>query len=76
MARGPNAQRIVPCMPPLMEEETKPLSREDGSTKFGGTACENLVKAYFLSEGINIAEPNVDDGVDLLIEKRDGLEDK
>ena len=56
-------------MPPLMEEETKPLSRESGSTAFGGTACENLVKAYFLSQGINIAEPYVDDGVDLLIEK-------
>ena len=59
-------------MPPLMEEETKPLSREDGFTKFGGTACENLVKAYFLSQNINIAEPHVDDGVDLLIEKPEG----
>ena len=56
-------------MPPLLEEETKSLSRQDGSTKFGGTACENLVKAYFLSQCINIAEPHVDDGVDLLIEK-------
>ena len=72
MARSPNAQRLVPCMPPLMEEETKPLSREDGFTKFGGTACENLVKAYFLSQNINIAEPHVDDGVDLLIEKPEG----
>jgi len=72
MSRSPNAQRLVPCMPPLMEEETKPLSREDGFTKFGGTACENLVKAYFLSQNINIAEPHVDDGVDLLIEKPEG----
>ena len=72
MSRSPNAQRLVPCMPPLMEEETKPLSREDGFTKFGGTACENLVKAYFLSQSINIAEPHVDDGVDLLIEKPEG----
>ena len=70
--RSPNAQRLVPCMPPLMEEETKPLSRENGLTKFGGTACENLVKAYFLSQNINIAEPHVDDGVDLLIEKPEG----
>ena len=70
--RSPNAQRLVPCMPPLMEEETKPLSREDGLTKFGGTACENVVKAYFLSQNINIAEPHVDDGVDLLIEKPEG----
>ena len=70
--RSPNAQRLVPCMPPLMEEETKPLSRENGLTKFGGTACENLVKAYFLSQCINIAEPHVDDGVDLLIQKPEG----
>ena len=67
--RSPNAQRLVPCMPPLMEEETKPFSRENGSTNFGGTACENVVKAYFLSQNINVAEPHVDDGVDLLIEK-------
>jgi len=59
-------------MPPLLEEETIPLSREDGFTKFGGTACENIVKSYFLSQGINIAEPHVDDGVDLLIEKSEG----
>ena len=72
MSRSPNAKRLVPCMPPLMEEETKPLSREDGTTKFGGTACENIVKAYFLSQNINIAEPHVDDGVDLLIEKPEG----
>tara|TARA_B100002019_G_C21118809_1_gene522255 strand:+ start:90 stop:698 length:609 start_codon:yes stop_codon:yes gene_type:complete len=56
-------------MPPLMDEETKPFSREDGSIHFGGTACENIVKVYFLSQGINIAEPHVDDGVDLLIKK-------
>ena len=59
-------------MPPLMEEETKPLSREDCLTSFGGTACENLVKTYFLLQGINTAEPHVDDGVDLLIEKPEG----
>ena len=72
MSRSPNAQRLIPQMPPLLEEETKPLSREDSATKFGGTACENLVKAYFLSQSINIAEPHVDDGVDLLIEKPEG----
>jgi len=65
-------QRMVPQMPPLLEEETKPLSREDGFTKFSGTACEKLVKTYFLWQGINIAEPHVDDGVDLLIEKPEG----
>ena len=69
MSKSPNAQRLVPCMPPLLREETIPLSREDCSTSFGGTACENLVKVYFLTKNINIAEPHVDNGVDLLIEK-------
>ena len=68
MSRSPNAQRLKPCMPPLLECETKPLSKKDGSN-YSGTACENLVKTYFLSQGINTAEPNVDGGVDLLIEK-------
>ena len=72
MSISPNAQRLVPCMPPLMEEETIPLDRADGGVRYGGTACENLVKAYFLSQNINIAEPHVDDGVDLLIEKPEG----
>ena len=69
MTRSVNAQRLVPCMPPLMEAETKPLSRAGGDTRFGGTACELLVKNYFLSKSINVAEPHVDVGVDLLIEK-------
>ena len=72
MSRSPNAQRLVPCMPPLMEEETIPLNRVDGAVRYGGTACENLVKAYFLAQNINIAEPHVDEGVDLLIEKSEG----
>tara|TARA_R100000008_G_C3575443_1_gene164953 strand:+ start:383 stop:1018 length:636 start_codon:yes stop_codon:yes gene_type:complete len=62
-------ERLIPCMPPLLEEETKPLSREDSSTKYGGTACENIVRAYFLAQNINVAEPDVDDGVDFLIER-------
>ena len=72
MSRSPNAQRLVPCMPPLLEEETIPLSRSGGDTRFGGTACELLVKNYFLSKSINVAEPHVDVGVDLLIEKPEG----
>jgi len=67
MSRSPNAQRVVPCMPPLLEEETK--NADAGDTSFNGTACENIVKSYFLTQRINIAEPHVDDGVDLLIEK-------
>ena len=70
--RSVNAQRLVPCMPPLLEEETKPLSRAGGDTRFGGAACELLVKNYFLSKCINVAEPHVDVGVDLLIEKPEG----
>ena len=72
MTRSANAQRLLPCMPPLMEEETKPLCRK-GEVRFGGTACEFAVKNYFLSKCINIAEPHVDvGGVDLLIEKPEG----
>ena len=59
----------VVCMPPLLEEEKVAFDRETGGTKFGGTACEYVVKSYFLYKGINIAEPHVDDGVDLLIER-------
>ena len=69
MSRSIKAQRLIPCMPPLMEEETKPLSRARGDTRYGGSACELAVKNYFLSRSINIAEPHVDVGVDLLIEK-------
>ena len=69
MSRSPNAQRLVPCMPPLLDGETKPLSRAGGDTRFGGAACELAVKNYFLSKNINVAEPHVDVGVDLLIEK-------
>ena len=72
MSRSPNAQRLVPCMPPLLKEETKPLSRERGDTRFGGSACELAVKNYFLLKKINVAEPHVDVGVDLLIEKPEG----
>jgi len=58
-------QRLKPCMPPLLEEET--LNSVIPAT-YSGTACENLVKTYFLMKNVNIAEPNVDDGVDLLIQ--------
>tara|TARA_B100000085_G_scaffold57836_1_gene50712 strand:- start:545 stop:1192 length:648 start_codon:yes stop_codon:yes gene_type:complete len=69
--RSPNAQRLVPCMPPLIDGEVEltNLSRKESSTKFSGTACELLVKTFFLEKGINVSEPYIDDGVDLLIEK-------
>ena len=66
---GHPPQRLVPCMPPLMKEEIIPLDRLDGGVRYSGISCENLVKAYLLSQSINTAEPHVDDGVDLLLEK-------
>lgn len=72
MIKSPKAQRLKPCMPPLLEEETKRISGHNGTINYSGTACENIVKSYFLSKSINIAQPYVDDGVDLLIEKPEG----
>ena len=71
MSRSPNAQRLVPCMPPLMDGEVEltNLSRKESSAFFSGTACELLVKTFFLERGINVSEPHIDDGVDLLIQK-------
>ena len=66
---GRPSQRLVPCMPPLMQEETIPLNKLAGEQRYVGVACENLVKAYLLSQNMNIAEPNLDNGVDLLIQK-------
>ena len=68
MPRSANARRLVPCMPPLLPEETVPLDCKTSGTKYGGTACEDLVRSYLLSIQRNVAEPQVDDGVDLLIE--------
>ena len=70
MAKGDKI-RLVPCMPPLIggEVELTNLSRKQGSTTFSGTACELLVKTFFLEKGINVSEPYIDDGVDLLIQK-------
>ncbi len=69
MSRSANAKRLVPCMPPLLQEETIPLDEGNKGTRFGGTTCEELVASYLLSQSINVAEPKVDDGVDLLLEK-------
>ena len=58
-------------MPPLIDGEVEltNLSRKESSAFFSGTACELLVKTYFLEKGINVSEPHIDDGVDLLIQK-------
>ena len=64
--------KIFPCTPPLMDEEKFCEELTSCSTKFKGSACEHLVYSYFLSKSINVAEPVVDDGVDLLVEKKRG----
>lgn len=69
MGRSANAQRLVPSMPPLLQEEK---TAQYARSTYSGTACENIVKSYFLTNSINIAEPYVDDGVDLLIHKPEG----
>jgi hypothetical protein len=67
-------QRLVPTMPPLLAEEID-MNNLTGdkthscSSKFAGNSAELIVKAWFLKNHINVAEPNVDDGVDLLIER-------
>jgi hypothetical protein len=66
MSRSANAERLVPCMPPLMNEEKKVMV----GSNYSGKTCENIVKSYFLFQGINVSEPYVDDGVDILIEKK------
>ena len=66
----PKSERIIPVTPPFLEEETKSFGNKYSS--FSGTACEHIVKAHFLSKNINTTTPDVDDGVDLLIQKPEG----
>ena len=56
-------------MPPLLEEEIIPSGV---SSLLAGTSCENIVSGYLLLKGMNISEPYVDVGVDLLVEMDDG----
>lgn len=65
-------QRLVPCMPPFLEEEEQNYSSAGGQTMYGGKACEDIVTSYFLSNNVNVAKPFIDTGVDLLIEKPSG----
>jgi hypothetical protein len=59
-------------MPPLLHEESIQASREYSETKYIGFACENLVAQYETSRLSNIANPQIDDGTDLLIKTKDG----
>ena len=63
------SRRVVPCMPPMLEEEKIPLINTD--TGYGGSACENAIAMFLLSQKINCAQPTVDEGADLLVEKGD-----
>jgi hypothetical protein len=69
--RSPNAQRITPIMPPLTEEEIEFNSRDYNQTVFVGNSCENVVASYLLNNGINIAIPSVDQGIDFLVHEED-----
>ena len=65
MSKSKNSGRLIPCMPPFLEQEKIPLDRNKGTTKFGGTACEHAMVMFLLSQITNCAEPYVDEGVDL-----------
>ena len=50
-------EKIVPCMPPMLEEEKIPLDRscsgtKSSSTKYGGTSCEHAMAMFLLSQKI------------------------
>jgi hypothetical protein len=65
------AEKSLPLMPPLLDEELTIISIDNGKL-MAGTSCENIVKGYLLANGKNVAEPNVDSGVDILVEMTDG----
>ena len=58
-----------PTMPPLLKEELTPF---DINSIMIGTSCENIIKSYLLSVGLNVAEPHVDFGVDILVKMETG----
>ncbi len=64
------SERLVPPMPPLLPEET--IQPGGNASNFVGNSCEQLVKFYLMKQGINFAEPAVDDGIDLWVEKEKG----
>ena len=61
-------------MPVLLDEEKIPLDRSQNGTKFGGTACEYSMATFLLSQRINCAEPIIDEGADLLVDRGDKWE--
>jgi hypothetical protein len=66
-ARPESERNIQPCMPPLLPEERNPAGKKQAI--FSGGSCEHIIISHFLYLGINCAEPIIDDGADLWIEK-------
>ena len=56
-------------MPPLLEEEKQKLGKGPQAAEYMGSAGELLTQFYFSLNSINTAEPKVDCGADLLVEK-------
>jgi len=57
---------IPPTMPPLLQEEKVILA----DPNYSGISCQSFVMGYLTMNQINVAEPKVDTGVDLLVEKQ------
>jgi hypothetical protein len=70
-ARPESERNIQPCMPPLLPEERNPAGKK--LALFSGGSCEHIIISHFLRLGINCAEPIIDDGADLLIEREPGI---
>ena len=66
-ARPESERNIQPCMPPLLSEER--IAAGKNQARYSGGSCEHIIISHFLRLGINCAEPIIDDGADLLIEK-------
>jgi len=63
--------RIIPVMPPLLDEEKVEGTTDYGNndTLYSGGACEKIVEAYLLRNRINFSEPFIDDGLDILVDE-------
>ena len=57
--------------PPLLEEEIVHCKKSDEKnlTNYAGKVCEDLVKSYCAENRWNVAEPEIDMGIDLLINR-------
>lgn len=62
---------VLPLMPPLLEEEIY-VKSSSLDQLYAGSSCENVVASHLLFSGYNVALPQVDTGIDLLVEKEHG----